>query len=405
LAVALAVVPRLNDGAALTVLTGSMEPTLAPGDMIVVKGVNEANAESEVQIGDVITFMPYPDDPTLITHRVISKSINPVEGTTYVTQGDANTAPDEPITAKQIRGEFMYAVPYIGHVTSWFSNNVPWAVAAGGAVLISYGLFSVIRGAGRRRESQEGTDAAPVEPVTPAAATRAVPWAQVPVAPASPAVPAYQAPAAAVPEAAAPAPARRAIRWAKPATASAAPTADAVQPAAPVDFGAQSFTPEPLPAGPHTLSGEPVPNGPTAVENRQPDPTSADNPLLTPQLAAEIAALASPPAGWDNVAAPLAAPVPRQWAANGPAGAAANQTEPAAPTWRPAPSPAMGANLVAAEGAPENGIGHQTAPSNRVRPLPNRRAPELSELPDPPQGWENVPPPLAMPAPRQTPPR
>ncbi|MDR2452985.1 MAG: signal peptidase I [Bifidobacteriaceae bacterium] len=149
LAVALAVVPRVVGGAALTVLTGSMQPAFAPGDMIVVKGVD--NPEAEIAIGDVIAFMPNPDDPTLVTHRVIAKSISLAEGASYTTQGDANTAADSPILPKQIRGKLMYTVPYVGHATAWFASKTPWLATAAGLGLIAYGLFALVRGAKRRR--------------------------------------------------------------------------------------------------------------------------------------------------------------------------------------------------------------------------------------------------------------
>ncbi len=54
LVAAVVVVPRVLDGAALTVLTGSMEPTYRPGDVIVVKGVTDA--ATEVNPGDAVAF-------------------------------------------------------------------------------------------------------------------------------------------------------------------------------------------------------------------------------------------------------------------------------------------------------------------------------------------------------------
>src|SRR5690554_6489189 len=106
LVAAVVVVPKAVDGAALTVLTGSMEPTYSPGDMIVVRGV--ADADREVQVGDPVTFQPVSDDPALITHRVVAKSFSS-NGTSFVTRGDANGADDEPIVAGQIKGVVMYS--------------------------------------------------------------------------------------------------------------------------------------------------------------------------------------------------------------------------------------------------------------------------------------------------------
>ena len=110
------VVPRVLGGDSLTVLSGSMEPTFSPGDVVVVKGVTEAEVCSDVSVGSIVTYFPEPNDPTLITHRVIGKTIGTFEDGTscrLITQGDANTVVDEPISPAQVRGVFMYGVPGI----------------------------------------------------------------------------------------------------------------------------------------------------------------------------------------------------------------------------------------------------------------------------------------------------
>src|SRR5690625_7786321 len=84
LAVALAVVPRVMNGAALTVLTGSMEPTYSPGDTVV------SVPQDRYDVGDVVTFQPVSDDPMLITHRVVAIPLGGPGGPRYVTRGDAN---------------------------------------------------------------------------------------------------------------------------------------------------------------------------------------------------------------------------------------------------------------------------------------------------------------------------
>ena len=116
LAIALAVVPRLMGGAALTVLTGSMEPTYSPGDMVV------SVPQDRYEIGDVVTYQPVSDDPTLITHRVVAVRELP-GGVEYITRGDANGADDDPIVDGQVMGEVIYDVPYIGHLAAAVGEN------------------------------------------------------------------------------------------------------------------------------------------------------------------------------------------------------------------------------------------------------------------------------------------
>src|SRR5690625_6594570 len=82
--VALAVAPRVMNGAALTVLTGSMEPTYSPGDMVV------SVPQDRYDVGDVVTFQPVSGDPMLITHRVVAIQLGGPGGTRYVTRGRTN---------------------------------------------------------------------------------------------------------------------------------------------------------------------------------------------------------------------------------------------------------------------------------------------------------------------------
>ncbi|GAB3044274.1 signal peptidase I [Sediminivirga luteola] len=127
-------VPRLLGGTALTVLSGSMEPTYSPGDMIVVV---PAGAE-EIQLGDVISFHPYPDDPALVTHRVIAVQTDGTGELSLVTQGDANSSADEPIRGEQIAGKVLYDLPALGFLAEAMRGDSARTLAiwAGGALLI-----------------------------------------------------------------------------------------------------------------------------------------------------------------------------------------------------------------------------------------------------------------------------
>lgn len=156
LVAAVVVVPRVLDGAALTVLTGSMEPTYSPGDVVVVKGVSDASAE--VNPGDVVAFQPVSNDPTLITHRVVTKSFSSA-GTSFVTRGDANGAQDDPIVGEQIKGVVVYHVPWVGHVSLWLGAHRGTAVTAVAVALLAYAAFMILRPS--RRPAQPAREDAP----------------------------------------------------------------------------------------------------------------------------------------------------------------------------------------------------------------------------------------------------
>ncbi|MCC2312655.1 signal peptidase I [Cellulomonas xiejunii] len=175
-AVALAVVPKALDGAALTVLTGSMVPTYDPGDVVVVRGVDDATAE--VQVGDVVTFQPVSDDPTLITHRVVGKLFT-ADGTMFVTRGDANSADDAPLLPAQIKAVAVYHVPWVGHVSLALGQQRGLIVVGVAVALLVYGAVMVLRPERRR---SDGTPQAPApgagalpQQAPPAAAPAALP--------------------------------------------------------------------------------------------------------------------------------------------------------------------------------------------------------------------------------------
>lgn len=125
LAAAVVVVPRVIGAVPLTILTGSMQPTYNPGDVVVSKQVDG----NTVRVGNVVTFQPHSDDPTLITHRVIAKG-GSIDGYTLTTQGDANDSADEPISVDQVRGVVIYSVPFVGYVTQLIPQESRGAVIA-----------------------------------------------------------------------------------------------------------------------------------------------------------------------------------------------------------------------------------------------------------------------------------
>lgn len=146
LVLASTVVPRFFGGAGLTVLSSSMEPTYSPGDMVVTV------PQDSYAIGDVVTFQPISNDPTLVTHRIVAQRSGR-DGVSYVTRGDANGSDDDPIVADQVMGKVLYHVPYIGHVSLAVGdhrNMLIMVIAAALLLYASYALgsaaFSAIRG-------------------------------------------------------------------------------------------------------------------------------------------------------------------------------------------------------------------------------------------------------------------
>jgi signal peptidase I len=140
------VIPRALGAVPLTILSGSMAPTMPPGSLAVVRPVDATHA----RVGDVLTYQPVQDDPTLVTHRVVAVTKNARGDVSLILQGDANSTPDDaPVRPEQVMGTVVYAVPYFG----WVANRLhvgPGADLAHGTAyaLIAVGVLRIVLGLG-----------------------------------------------------------------------------------------------------------------------------------------------------------------------------------------------------------------------------------------------------------------
>ena len=144
LAAAVVVVPKMAGATPVTILTTSMEPTLPPGTLIVVKPV----AARDVHVGDVMTYQIRPGDPAVISHRVIAITHSSTGEFTLTTKGDNNADADPPVLPAQVRGIVWYSVPLLGYVNSALDQGQrSWVVPALGILLLAYAGYLVVRGA------------------------------------------------------------------------------------------------------------------------------------------------------------------------------------------------------------------------------------------------------------------
>jgi signal peptidase I len=106
--------PALFGMRPMTVLTGSMRPTIQPGDMV----VDERIPPSQLKVGDIVTFQE-PHGSRTITHRVRKISIS--EGQAHVTtRGDANDTVEKwQVATTGNVGRVVYTVPKIGYPVTW----------------------------------------------------------------------------------------------------------------------------------------------------------------------------------------------------------------------------------------------------------------------------------------------
>jgi signal peptidase len=145
LAAAVALVPAVVGGTALTVLSASMRDTLAPGDVVVIR----PRPVERIGVGDVITFRARDARSgwtRTVTHRVVEVQPGPV----FRTRGDANPGPDpDAVAAADVRGVMWYRVPWVGGVAVALTTRAG-AVLGGGVVALVLGGALLYSGRARR---------------------------------------------------------------------------------------------------------------------------------------------------------------------------------------------------------------------------------------------------------------
>jgi signal peptidase len=116
--IAITIGPRFLPYQTYFVRSGSMEPTVHVGALVVL---TKTNAE-DLEVGDIITF-ENPDRPdTLVTHRIFG--IESDQGQrVFVTKGDANSAPDTwRVPATGDGWKYAFNIPAIGFVFGYLGT-------------------------------------------------------------------------------------------------------------------------------------------------------------------------------------------------------------------------------------------------------------------------------------------
>ena len=100
---------------ALTVLSGSMEPTLSASDVVVVRSL----APDRIVVGDVVTFAMPDGSGRLMTHRVREVAVHG-DRVDVLTRGDANSHGERwSVAADGEVGRVVYRVPRAGALLAW----------------------------------------------------------------------------------------------------------------------------------------------------------------------------------------------------------------------------------------------------------------------------------------------
>lgn len=123
---AVLILPVLFGCKSMAVVSGSMEPVIPVGSIVIVK---EADADT-LEVGDVISYRISGD--TMVTHRVVAIDS---ENGQLTTKGDANETEDSsPVAFTDIVGKELFHVPLLGYLSIYIKT--PLGIVGICAVLI-----------------------------------------------------------------------------------------------------------------------------------------------------------------------------------------------------------------------------------------------------------------------------
>ncbi len=102
---------------AVAIASGSMEPKIKKGDVVIV---DQKYSYKELEEGEIIAFRK---DDVILVHR-IAKKMKLDNSYIYYTKGDANSHMDTFIIyPDMVIGKIRYKLSYIGYPTVWFSER------------------------------------------------------------------------------------------------------------------------------------------------------------------------------------------------------------------------------------------------------------------------------------------
>lgn len=127
--IAFAVAPMALGWQPRSIISGSMEPRIHVGDVVVI----DPGVPTNLRPGQVMSFIDPNNPKRVLTHRLVKKN----DDGTWQTKGDANPTPDSaPIHAKDIVGKPKILVPWVGMLSYWIYEGHPEYAVAGAAVVV-----------------------------------------------------------------------------------------------------------------------------------------------------------------------------------------------------------------------------------------------------------------------------
>ncbi|MGR6967497.1 signal peptidase I [Geodermatophilus sp. URMC 61] len=156
----LALAPRLVGFQGHVVVSGSMEPRLSPGDVVLTRPV----LPQDLQPGQVLLFPDPEGADRLVLHRLVSFDARG----DLVTRGDANQSNDTtPVPSSSVIGEAQLRVPFVGLPAYWRLSG-QWGHLGLLAVLLTAATVSTLGGSRGRVRGPRGRTSADRHAAAPA---------------------------------------------------------------------------------------------------------------------------------------------------------------------------------------------------------------------------------------------
>lgn len=148
-------VPSFAGYLPMIVMTGSMEPEIRGGDLIICKTVKAEN----ISKGDVISFFdPDGNGTSVVTHRV-TEVINEGGEISFRTKGDANLIEDKTaVPAENLVGKYKMRIPYAGNVSMFMQSTAGLIVCVILPILLLLGI-DILKGRSLEKSKRSETEA------------------------------------------------------------------------------------------------------------------------------------------------------------------------------------------------------------------------------------------------------
>ncbi len=123
-------VPKIFGYKPFVVLSGSMEPEIHVGDLILVKEIDTNTLDKD----DIIAYRDNQDKVT--THRIVEVIKGDDGKISFITKGDANNTKDAEIEASQVEGKFEKRYAGLGNAIIFIQQPLGFAVVVLSIIIV-----------------------------------------------------------------------------------------------------------------------------------------------------------------------------------------------------------------------------------------------------------------------------